>query len=209
VKHYLIYGSLALMVAIGLACAEPEATPTPTHTPTSKPTSTPTPGPTPIPTPTLRGLELVSIALREESEAPLAGVYVYRDLAFVGGMSTGYTSRKNVGIRILDLSDPSSPELVGRIPLRSFSYFSRHSHGDALATHIDSDAFQGDIAIVLNGVPDSFSRESYPLPYGIWDVTDPTDPQFLSALQVGQWAPPFEDGNLGDKPNLTKAVAGN
>jgi len=254
VKHYLIYGSLALLVAIGLACAEPEATPTstptlvptpggtstpvarptltvtptptptptitpvltptPTHEPTTTalptPTSTPLPTRTPAPMPTLRGLELVSTALAERSEAPLAGVYVYGDLAFVGGQSTGYFTRNEQGIRILDLSDPTKPELVGRIPLRSFSYFGRrHSHGDALATHIDNDAFQGDIAIVLNGVPDSFTREAYPIPYGIWDVTDPSDPQFLSAVNVGHWWSGLEHGNLGDKPLDAKAVAGN
>jgi len=190
-------------------------------TPTPRPTATPTPdlnlvqaqaatpAPTPTQTPTPWGLELVGVALSEESESPLAGVYVHGSYAYVGGMSVGYRSNTNVGIRIVDLTDPANPELVSRIPLRRLGYFANHTHGDAVATRIDSDAFQGDVAIILNGVPDSFGPESYPMPYGVWDVTDPSEPKFLSAFQVGQWAPPLEPGNLGDKPNPMKAVAGN
>ena len=113
------------------------------------------------------------------------------------------------GIRIVDISDPANPALVGRIPLRSFEYGSEppdvHSHGDAVATRIESAAFQGDIEIVLQGVPDTFTVEEYPMPFGIWDVTDPADPQFLGPVSLGNhfWA-----DSLGDKPNDTKAVKG-
>ena len=96
---------------------------------------------------------------------------------------------------------------MGRIPLRSFEYGSDsdHSHGDAVATRIESAAFQGDIAIVLQGVPDSFTVDEYPMPFGIWDVTDPADPQFLGPLSLGNV---FSADSLGDKPNDTKAVRG-
>ena len=134
---------------------------------------------------------------------------MHGNYAYVGGMSIGYRSNTNVGVRILDLTDPANPQLVSRIPLRRLGYIGDHTHGDAVATRIDSDAFQGDVAIVLNGVPDSFTPELYPMPYGVWDVTDPSVPKFLSAFQVGQWWLPLESGNLGDKPNLSKAVAGN
>ncbi|MFQ5874170.1 MAG: LVIVD repeat-containing protein [Dehalococcoidia bacterium] len=154
------------------------------------------------------GLDFVGAALTEVSEAPLAGVYVHGNYAFVGGMSTGYETNANVGIRIIDLSDPSNPELVGRIPLRRLGYFEDHSHGDAVATHIDSDAFRGDVAIVLDGVPDTFTPESYPEPYGIWDVTDPSNPQFLSVLNLGNSPLGAEGGDLGDKPYDARAVAG-
>ncbi|MFQ5933296.1 MAG: LVIVD repeat-containing protein, partial [Dehalococcoidia bacterium] len=154
------------------------------------------------------GLDLVSVALAEESEAPLAGVYVHGKYAFVGGMSTGYRTDDNVGIRILDLSDPTNPELVGRIPLRSRQPFSDHSHGDAIATHMETEAFQGDVAIVTHGVPDTFTPDEYPEPHGIWDVNDPSNPQFLSVLNLGRAITKLSGGDLGDKPHDSKAVVG-
>ena len=80
-----------------------------------------------------------------------------------------------------------------------------HSHGDAVAIRIDSAEFQGDIAIVLQGVPDSFTEDEYPVPFGIWDVSDPAVPQFLSSLSLGNW---FSFDILGDKLADTKAVKG-
>ena len=78
-----------------------------------------------------------------------------------------------------------------------------------MATHIASGAFQGDVAIVLYGVPDSFTPESYPQPHGIWDVTDPSNPTFLSVLNLGNASHGNEGGDLGDKPYDAMAVAGN
>ena len=164
-------------------------------------------------TPTPRGLELVGTALMEASESPLAGVSVHGNYAFVGGTSAGYTSPfPNVGVRIVDLSDPSNPELVGRIPLRSRGPYEDHTHGDAVATHLATTAFEGDVALVLNGVPDTFSPGAYPQPYGIWDVTDPSNPAFLSVVNLGpnlgRTNPHDGSGELGDKPLDSKAVAG-
>ena len=154
-------------------------------------------------------LTRVGIALNASAESPLAGVYVHGDHAYVGGHSVGYRSSKNVGVRIVDLSDPGNPQLVGRIPLRSRGYFQSHSHGDAVAAHISTNDFQGDVAIVLDGVPDSFAPPDYPEPFGIWDVTDPSNPVFLSILNLGKAPHGNEGGDLGDKPYDTKAVAGN
>ena len=153
-------------------------------------------------------LRLVAEVLNEPTEAPLAGVYVYKDLALVGGLSVGYHTPENVGVRIVDLSDPENPSLVGRIPLRSLGYFSDHSHGDAIATSLKTAAFTGDVAIVLNGVPDSFEPADYPEPYGLWDITDPTNPEFLSVINLGKSPHGFEGGDIGDKPLDSKAVAG-
>ena len=154
-------------------------------------------------------LTLVGSGLTSASEAPLAGVYVHGNYAFVGGMSSGYNTSNNVGVRIVDLSRPSSPRLVGRIPLRSQGFRSSHSHGDAVATHITSGAFQGDVAIVLYGVPDGFDPASYPAPHGIWDVTNPSNPTFLSVLNLGNAPHGNEGGDLGDKPYDAMAAAGN
>ena len=154
-------------------------------------------------------LTLVGSGLTSASESPLAGVYVHGNYAFVGGMSIGYSTSANIGVRIVDLSNPASPELVGHIPLRTVSAQESHSHshGDAVATHINSGAFEGDVAIVLYGVPDAHA--SSPQPYGIWDVTDPGNPTFLSVLNLGPGSHGNEGGDLGDKPYDGKAVAGN
>ena len=86
---------------------------------------------------------------------------------------------------------------------------SNHSHGDAVATHITSAAFKGDVAIVLYGVPDEFASASYPQPYGLWDVTHPNNPTFLGVLNLGSSSHAIEAGSLGDKPYDATAVAGN
>ena len=145
------------------------------------------------PAATAGSLQLIGTALIENAESPLAGVWVHRNYAFVGSQSISYEPPYGkTGIRILDISDPANPTLVGRIPLRSVEKFSDdsggegpHSHGDAVATRINSAAFQGDIAIVLQGVPDTFTVDEYPMPFGIWDVTNPSEPQFLSSLSLG------------------------
>ena len=154
-------------------------------------------------------LTLVGLGLTSASESPLAGVYVHGNYAFVGGMSTGYNTTANIGVRIVDLSNPRNPVLVGRIPLRTRGTQSNHSHGDAVATHVNSGAFQGDVAIVLYGVPDEFARPAYPQPYGLWDVTNPCCPNFLSVLNLGNSSHGIEAGSLGDKPYDATAVAGN
>ena len=162
--------------------------------------------------PTIEGLELLAVTLDEERDAPMAGVYVHGSYAFVGGQSTSYPKkgRHKQGIRILDISNPAAPQLVGRIPLRSVEKFNTsgedaHSHGDAVATRIESAAFQGDVAIVLQGIPDTFTVGENPLPYGIWDVTDPANPQFLSVLNLGNH---YQFDYQGDKPNDDKAAHG-
>ena len=197
-------------------------TPTPNVEPTTapdkaavkdEPAPTPTPRPTSTPEPAVPELQLVGAALTEARESPTAGVHVHGKYAFVGSQSVGYEPPyPKTGIRILDISDLANPTVVGRIPLRSVEKFSEdlggegaHSHGDAVATRIESDAFKGDIAIVLQGVPDAFTVEEYPMPFGIWDVTDPAAPEFLGPLSLGEH---FPADSLGDKPNDTKDVHG-
>jgi len=130
-------------------------------------------------------LQRAARALTDPVEAPLAGVYIHGNLAFVGGTGTGYYTSANIGVRIVDVSNPFAPVLVGRIPLRHLG-FQSISRGDAVATHITSGAFQGDVAIVLYGVPNEFRPQPYPAPYGIWDVTDPSNPTFLISSTSGR-----------------------
>jgi hypothetical protein len=154
-------------------------------------------------------LSLAGVGLMSNDDAPLAGVYVHGHHAYVGGMSRGYNTRTNVGVRIVDLSDPETPALVGSIPLRKRGYFEFHSHGDAVVTTVANETFDGDVALVLDGVPDSFEPAAYPQPYGVWDVSDPSHPSFLSVVNLGRSPHGLEAGSLGDKPYDSKAVAGN
>ena len=192
---------LVVLVALLVAsCGDDSATPTDTS-------SAPPPSLDVLPR-----LTLVGSGLTSASEAPLAGVYVHGNYAFVGGMSSGYATGANIGVRIVDLSNPANPVLVGRIPLRTLGTAESHSHGDAVATHITSAAFEGDVAIVLYGVSDSVFPpvgETYLQPYGLWDVTDPSNPTFLSVLNLGNSPHGIESGSLGDKPYDDEAVAGN
>ena len=121
--------------------------------------------------PTIEGLELLAVTLDERPDAPMGGVYVHGSYAFVGGQSTGYYAPDKQGVRILDIADPASPQLVpqlvGRIPLRTEGAFGAdHSHGDALVTHIESGTFQGDVALVLEGCPTRFRRSNTRDPMG-------------------------------------------
>ena len=80
-------------------------------------------------------------------------------------MSVGYQTSANIGVRIVDVSNPANPLLVGRIPLKSSGFAENHTHGDAVVTRISSGAFQGDVAIVQNGVPDGIAQND-PAPFG-------------------------------------------
>lgn len=150
----------------------------------------------------------VGSVLTTPTEAPLANVAVHGDYAYVGGMSIGYTTSANLGVRIVDVSNPADPRLVGRIPLRLRAPDENHSHGDAVATTVNTGSFNGDIAIVHNGVPDEFSPNEFPEPYGIWDVSDPANPEFLSVLEFSKALSFFDSSDLGDKPRNSKAVVG-
>lgn len=155
------------------------------------------------------GLSVVGAGIVGSLESPTANVSVFGDYAYVGGLSRAYTNGKNIGIRIVDLRDPTRPTLVARIPLRSEGFHESHSHGDAVVTHVSSAAFEGDVAIVLDGVPDRFTPEDYPQPYGLWDVSDPAKPVFLSILSFGKGVFANENGDGGDRPYDSKAAVGN
>ena len=142
-----------------------------------------------------KGLELVATALDSSSESPLIHVWVHGDYVYVGGHNPGYYTSPpvDIGVRILDISDPEKPVLVARIPLgeggwRGPNPAEPHLCGDAVVTHLETDVFVGDVAVVLNGVPTGTSVSSTGNPIGIWDVTDPKNPQFLSHVEFGWMA---------------------
>ena len=111
--------------------------------------------------------------------ADVAGVSIHGNYAYVGGLTAHFDTP--IGVRIVDLSDPVNPELLARIPFRGGLGVAPEA-GDAVATSLATAAFEGEVAIVLFGVPDD---NTDPAPYGIWDVTDPRNPTLLSVLNLG------------------------
>lgn len=57
-------------------------------------------------------------------------------------------------------------------------------------------------------MPNTYTPDEYPWPYGIWDVTQPENPNFLGVINLGS-SILGNGGDLGDKPFDSKAVAGN
>ena len=82
-------------------------------------------------------LKLVTTYLDDRSEAPNSGLFIHGHLGFVGGLTKGYYTNDRLGIRIVDLSDPTNPQLISRIPIRRFGA----NVGSAAATDIDTLVF--------------------------------------------------------------------
>ena len=191
---------------------EESATPAPEESATTEATTTTTSPTTAVASFTTESgvLHLAAQALTLRIDSPLAGVDVHGHLAFVGGMSVGYYSDQNAGVRIVDLSDPENPEQVGLIPLRHDSYFFRndpHGHGDAVVTSLTTTWFSGDVAIVRDGVPNTYDGANYPEVFGMWDVTEPSEPRFLEGVISLGLSPLGNGGTLGDKPFDSMAVS--
>ncbi|HUF09253.1 MAG TPA: T9SS type A sorting domain-containing protein [Rhodothermales bacterium] len=154
-----------------------------------------------------QGLVPVKTYLEDPSEVPNAGLFIHNDLAYVGGHSNGYNTINQVGVRIVDLSNPEAPELLSRIPLRRAHRLHGYSYGGAVVTDLDTDHFNGTIAVVTSGVPDRYTIWDWVEPFGVWDVSDPANPEFLSIFGEGEY-PHIGLGDLGDYPKLGTAIAG-
>ena len=142
---------------------------------------------------TISGLSLAAEALTDENEAPIMGVVLHDGFVYVGGASTG--SIHNGGIRIIDVHDPSNPKLVARITLLENSVLTpliessggssiKGSHSKPLVTRIESTQFTGDVAILPYAVPIYWLEEGK-TPLGVWDVSDPPNPRFLTVFTIG------------------------
>ena len=67
-------------------------------------------------------------------------------------------------------------------------------------------ALRGLMLLIVVALATAACRTSVPAAEsGIWDVTDPTDPQFLAPVSLGNH---FSADDLGDKPNDTSLVNG-
>lgn len=103
-------------------------------------------------------------------------VWVHGDFAYVGTWSRPCTGR---GVKIIDVSDPSAPRVIGTAAARRGT-----SAEDMVVRSVNTDWFSGDLMIV--GIQ-RCGREGGPsATYGaeFWDVTDPYHPQRLSRFGI-------------------------
>lgn len=76
----------------------------------------------------------------------------------------------NLGTKIVDLSDPSSPQWVNTLP----TAFGTQTN-DVKVSKVNTQSFKGDLAVISN----EDCRPGGARGIEVWDVTDPTDATFL------------------------------
>lgn len=105
-----------------------------------------------------------------------ADVWAHDDFAYVGTWAFPCTGR---GVKIIDVSDLTAPRVVGALASRRGT-----SAEDVVVRAVDTASFTGDLLAV--GIqrcgPQGGPRAQYGAEF--WDVSDPTDPEQLSVLQV-------------------------
>lgn len=105
------------------------------------------------------------------SEGGIGDIWVHGNAAYVGTSScSGY------GVNIVDVSHPETPGLVGRL-----ATYPGARADDVVVIRASTPAFEGDLLAV--GLQ---ARCGAPIRHGVefWDVTEPSQPEFLSYLQT-------------------------
>lgn len=111
-------------------------------------------------------------ALGSLTMAPVNGdVWAHGDYAYVG---TWGDPCSGLGVKIVDVSDPSSPLAVG-----TAAGYPGTSAEDMEVLTVDTPAFEGDLLAV--GIQ-ACSEQGFG-GLALWDVTDPTDPQELGVYE--------------------------
>jgi hypothetical protein len=112
----------------------------------------------------------------------LADVYAHKGHAYLASwVGRGCLSK---GIRVYDLSDPRDPEHVSTFADdASDPTLDRTWTEKVIVKHVDSDAFNGDLAVVTfqtcNGTTDRLNPAIF-RGFGLYDVTDPANPKKLA-----------------------------
>jgi len=112
-------------------------------------------------------------------------VWALGNYAYIGSFSTPFCSFDQTGVRVIDISDPASPEQVAFIKDKMGT-----RTNDVKAAHIETRNFTGDILVTVNegcGVtlPRLNANGNAAKPRGgqggisIWDVTDPSKPRAM------------------------------
>jgi hypothetical protein len=102
-------------------------------------------------------------------------VWVHGDYAYVG---TWGDPCNGLGVKVIDVSDPANPALIGRIGARAHT-----SAEDVVVRSVSTPSFTGDLAAIgiqRCGGGEKLDDALFGTQY--WDVTHPADPEKLSSI---------------------------
>jgi hypothetical protein len=99
-------------------------------------------------------------------------VWVHADHAYVGTWSDPCNGR---GVKIVDVSDPANPQLVGTVAAREGT-----SAEDMKVISVDTPFFTGDLlGVGIQRCGDDPALDTQEFGLQLWDVTDPSNPVML------------------------------
>lgn len=136
-----------------------------------------------------------------------AGLMVYDDVAYMGTWGRP-TACPNSGVRIIDVSDPVTPSLLG--VLAGADEFPETSTDSVWVGTVDTAAFAGDVAVVAVRLCDTSERNRRRSGFrglAVYDVTDPEQPRLLSTLDSGEFTQGVHDIVGAVRPDGTVVVA--
>lgn len=114
-----------------------------------------------------------------------ADVWAHRGFAYVGswGTSSLFPQRcPATGVRIIDLTNPRRPSLVGAVAVIPGT-----SQEDVVVDRINTPFFRGDL--LVTGIQACMRTSNAPRGVDIWDVTDPRKPKHLALWPSGPFGP--------------------
>ena len=102
-------------------------------------------------------------------------VWVHGDFAYVG---TWGDPCDGAGVKIVDVSDPAHPKLIGHVGARKFT-----SAEDVVVRSVDSASFSGDLlAVGIQRCGGGKALDHAKFGAQFWDVTDPSHPERLGKI---------------------------
>jgi hypothetical protein len=110
-----------------------------------------------------------------------ADVWAHEGYAYVGtwGLASGYPARcPATGVRIIDLSDPANPTLVGAV-----ATIQGTSQEDVEVISVATPSFTGDL--LVTGIQACIRSSDAPRGLDLWNVTDPRSPEHLGFWSSG------------------------
>ena len=123
-------------------------------------------------------------------------VWAYGDYAYVGSRC-GDEALGGAGVRVVDISHPTHPTVVGTLANDEFTRAE-----DVVARHVSTPSFAGDLAVV--GIQACFgSGHEGEVPTGLrfFDVTDAAHPQLLSEWDLPEGSIGCHEVDLIERPD--------